>query len=558
MPTNSASLTPARLLQLMQRHRSLLIAPAVAGAVIAALSTLVLPRDWKATQGLVIRSDAAGYTDQRLGKFTDLSEMKTVQETLLELARSQSVVTAVLSEVLGKEPSRQDIADFRDKLRLNPPGGAEFGKTEVFYVGVLNPNRDRAIAMVKSLTRQLDLRLNELRNERASSLVAEVERSVAIAREQLHKQAETLAAFEGSIGADLIELRHLTSPNGGQSELGQKVLAIESERRQSVDRRRQNEALLNELQTAVENPSRILATPDALLSGQPALRRLKNGLVDAQLVVARTAGTRTPNHPLVVAARHSQQAVQKELVRELPSAIAGVELELQVSQRREEELAAQIAQLRDRSAGLAGQRSEYAELVANVEGQTAVLERSLKQLADAKAARGGANSSSLLASIDEVETGVHPVGPGRTTVTAAGGMAGLLLGATLVFVFYAPPTETPAVVLSRTPTRGPAAAPSSTPPTAARVEARPALTPAPAPAETPAQAPAAAVQQPQPRPAPQPAPRAQPQPAPATSELPWAVEIARATADDAAKARPVSPLTTVSTVATTPTRTFGA
>lgn len=525
MPSNSPSLTPALLLRILQRRRRLLVAPAIAGAVLAALLTLVAPRDWKAEQGILIRSDAAGYADQRLGKFTDLAEMKTVQETLLELARSQSVVTAVYEEVYGEAPSRQDVADFRDKLRLTPPGGAEFGKTEVFYIGVLNPNRDRAIRLVEVLTAQLDERLNQLRDERAASMVAEVERSVAVAREQLHTQAQKLAAFERSVGADLIELRHLTSPNGGQSELGQSLLAIDSERRQVVDRRRQNEALLADLRSAADDPTRILATPDALLSSQPGLRRLKDGLVDAQLAVARTAGTRTVSHPLVAAARKAQEAVQRELLLELPSAIAGVELELEVAASRERELASLIGGLRDHSADLAGRRSEYAELVANVEGQTAVLEKALKQLADAKAHRAGANTASLLARIDGVETGANPVGPGRTVVTAAGGLAGLILGAVLVFVLHAPRNAlanvSPGVFIDR------------------RAAAPPASVPASAPVAAPSPVAAAAP--------PSPAP-------PAADETPWAVEIARATKAEAAARRealplpPAIPFTTVTPV----------
>ncbi|MEO0529932.1 MAG: hypothetical protein AAF266_05060 [Planctomycetota bacterium] len=483
MPDNPTSLTPTRLVQLMLRHRGLLLAPAILGAVFAALSTLVLPRDWEAEQGLLIRSEAAGYADQRLGKFADLSEMKTVQETLLELARSKSVVTAVLTEVTGREPSRQAIADFRDKLRLSPPGGAEFGKTEVFYIGVLNPNRDRAIAMVESLTRELNARLNELRTERAASMVAEVERSAAVAREQLHQSATRLADFEQSVGADLLELRHLTSSYGGQSELSQRILAIESERRRSADRRRENLALLADLKAAVTNPDRILSTPDALLDSQPGLRRLKNGLVDAQLTVARTTGVRTANHPYVLAARRAQDAVQAELIHELPAAIAGVELELRVAEQREAALAGQVQTLRQQSAGLAGKRSRYAELVANVDSQTVVLESALKQLADAKAHEAGTSTASLLATIDGIETGAHPVGPGRTTVTAAGGMAGLLLGATLVFLLHAPRYEP---VIEPQPVRY-AAAPKPTP-------APPAATPAPAVQPTAAQAPAWAVE----------------------------------------------------------------
>ena len=457
MPTDPVSLTPQQFVDLCRRHRRLLIVPAIAGALLAAVSTFVSPRKWNAEQGLLIRSDAAGYADQRLGKFTDLSEMKTVQETLLELARSQSVVTGVLAAVDGHEPSLQEVSDLRDDLRLTPPGGAEFGKTEVFYIGVLDPNRQRAIDLVNELTKQLDARLAKLRDERAGSMVAEVERSAAVARELLHHHVEQLAQFEQSVGADLIELRHLTSPNGGQSEFGQNALAIEADRRRIADRRRQNEALLTELQAAIDDPARIVATPDALLASQPGLRRLKNGLVDSQLTVARTAGVRTANHPYVQAARRAQQAIQAELVRELPTAIAGVKLELQVAGRRETELGEQIGGLRTRSAELASKRSRYAELVANVEGQTRVLEGALQQLADAKSHRAGVNTASLLAPIDGVETGVHPIGPSRKTVVAAGGLAGLLLGATLVFLLHVPATPAPTPVHSTPRVATPAA-----------------------------------------------------------------------------------------------------
>jgi hypothetical protein len=37
-----------------------------------------------------------------------------------------------------------------------------------------------------------------------------------------------------------------------------------------------------------------------------------------------------------------------------------------------------------------------------------------------------------------VEAGVRPVGPGRTTITAAGGVAGLIFGLGVVFLFASP------------------------------------------------------------------------------------------------------------------------
>ena len=39
---------------------------------------------------------------------------------------------------------------------MTPPGGAEFGKTEVFYISVKDKDRDLAISYVSELCRQLD------------------------------------------------------------------------------------------------------------------------------------------------------------------------------------------------------------------------------------------------------------------------------------------------------------------------------------------------------------------------------------------------------------------
>ena len=462
MSTAPASLTPQEILRLVKRHRMLLFAPAIVGAFLAAFSTFVLPRHWSADQGLLIRSDAAGYADQRLGKFTDLSEMKTVQETLLELAKSQSVVKAVLEEVgppsrrlFSSWPTPVDIDAFRKHLNFSPPGGAEFGKTEVFYLGVRASSSERAVALVESLTNQLEQRMRSLRDQRAASMVTEVQLSVDLARESLHERVVELTAFEQSVGADLVELRHLASPNGGQSGFGQQTLAIQLERRQSAEQNHLNEALLVELQAAVNDPTRLVATPDRLLASQPGLRRLKEGLIDAQLAVARMGGSRTADHPLVIAARHAQKQIQVQFIEELPTTVAGVKLDLAVAKKREAELAAQINQLRIRSASLAGQRSSYAELTSSVEAQTHVLDRALQQLADARSHQVGAASASLLARIDTVEAGIQALGPRRSVVTAAGGLAGLILGASLLFVFYGPEPQPQAP-------SAPTAAPSNT------------------------------------------------------------------------------------------------
>lgn len=433
-------MTPADLLKLLSKNRWLLIVPMIAGAVLAVGWSFVNSRDWRADQGLLIRSDAAGYSDQRLGKFTDLSEMKTVQETLLELARSKSVVTAVLNEV-GVSPNQinaEAVEKFRKKLRFTPPGGAEFGKTEVFYLGILDPKPSMAIAKVESLTRQLTHRLQELRDQRAASMVAEVERSVNLAEIQIQAHVKALSNFEQSVGADLIELRHLVSNSGGQSDLGQRTLSIQSEERAARRELQQNIALLNELTAAKDDPGRLLSTPDTLLSGQPALRRLKEGLIDAQLGVARLSGVRTSDHPYVKAARETQERVHTELSRELPTVMAGINFEIDFAKQQQASRNAELKQIKERIAKLGSRRAKYKNLTSNVEGQTEVLDGALQQLADAESHRAGVNSASLLSPLDSAELSVYPIGPSRATIMAAGGVAGLILGFVLLFISGAP------------------------------------------------------------------------------------------------------------------------
>ncbi|MGI9455188.1 MAG: hypothetical protein ACR2NU_01420 [Aeoliella sp.] len=77
--SSAAGVTPQVLIELLVRHRRMWIVPMVAVAVLAGLYTLVMPRHWKATQGMLIRPEAAGLGTDRLGKFSDLSEMKTIQ-----------------------------------------------------------------------------------------------------------------------------------------------------------------------------------------------------------------------------------------------------------------------------------------------------------------------------------------------------------------------------------------------------------------------------------------------------------------------------------------------
>jgi len=415
-------------------------------ALLAGIMTLMVPRQWKASQGLLIRPEVAGLGTSRLGKFSDLSEMKTIQETLLELARSKSVVTRALEKVGPRKawfgpknwPTAQDVADFRDSMVMTPPGGAEFGKTEVFYLGVLDQDPERAAALVAALSESLEIRTKEIRQKQATSMIAEVQRGLEQAEADLNGKITKLSDFEGNVGADLSDLRSLLNPIGGSSESSQDVLAIHAEIRRNESDRSSSIKLLEVLNAAKDDPTQLIATPNALLASQPAVARLKQGLVDAQIAKARLMGRLSASHPLVIAADAGASQVRQQLHDELATAITGVEIELALSHGRDQALNARLAKHQENRRNLATHRAAYSQIVAAVENQTHLVDAARGRLAEAQGQQAGAQSSSLLSRIDEVESGLRPVGASRSTVVAAGGLFGLLLGLGLIFWRHGP------------------------------------------------------------------------------------------------------------------------
>ncbi len=440
------SLSPRQVADLLLRHRRMWIAPMVALAVLAGVVSLVTPRKWKATQGLLIRPEAAGLGADRLGKFADLSEMKTIQETLLELARSRTVVTAVLEKVGPRStwtapknwPTPQDIADFRDAMVMTPPGGAEFGKTEVFYLGVLDKDPERAAALTVALAEALENRTQEIRQTQADSMIAELTEGLEQSQADLSLKIARLSDLEGRIGANLNDLRNLVNPIGGASETSQNNLAIEAEIRANEAQRRRTEKLLAVLRDAQADPTELIATPNSLLASQPAVERIKQGLVDSQLATARLLGKLAPEHPFVAAARHTETKVREQLRSELGTAISGLEIELSLSADRNESLNAQLATNRKSQQQLAQHRAAYSQLVAAVANQTQLVDAARTRLADAEGHLAGAQSASVLSRIDAVESSLRPVGPRRSVVVATGGLLGLLVGLSLVYLKHGP------------------------------------------------------------------------------------------------------------------------
>src|SRR5688500_19937700 len=126
MNTAPHSLTPRELVRLLVDKRKLWMAPAIACGVLAAAYSLVMPRYWEASQALVVRQETAGSQNSTPGKFADLYEMRTMQETILELAKSREGVVATLKAVdnrmncFAHEPTPEDIEKFRRRMKMLP------------------------------------------------------------------------------------------------------------------------------------------------------------------------------------------------------------------------------------------------------------------------------------------------------------------------------------------------------------------------------------------------------------------------------------------------------
>ncbi len=438
------SLGPHQVLSVFWQRRRWIVTSTLAGGAIGLLVAIMKPRMWEASQALHVRQEVAHRTDVRPGSFASLSEMKTLQETILEVAKSQRVIRATLKATAGQngetvvEPTPLEIEEFRQRLAITPPGGAEFGMTEVFYLKVRAEQPELATRLVYNLCGQLITRLRELRDIRARSMISELEETVTIAEADLNQATMELMQFESEVGADLAELRMLESATSGTSDIRQNIVAMETAKRPHETLKLQNEQLLELLEAAKSDPRALIATPNSLLASQPSLRILKDGLVRAKLKSARLQGLRSDAHPLVIAAVEAEREVLGQLREELPVAIQGVQLDLHLATDRLVDLDAQIAIDRGSLERLATLRAKYANLDALAKDRTQLLETARERLADARASQASARGASLISRIDGPESGVNPAGPSRAVIAAVGFVGGGLVGMGLVFLLGLP------------------------------------------------------------------------------------------------------------------------
>jgi len=433
--TNQTMLTPADMLRILRENPRRWIIPTMALTLVAAVFAAVRPRTWEASQALIVRDEAANNAE-RPGKFKESEQMRIVQETLLEIAKSRGVLSKALVEVGPPNdgqphetwPTDKSVEALQKAIKLTPPKGAEFGKTEVFYLKVKDGDRKRAIALSEAVWQQLQVRFQELREENAGSRIAELTETVTLAKTDLVRVNSKLADLERHVGSDLAELRILQSSPSGGGELRQKVNSLEIEIRKARDKMKVSQELLQLLRKAQKDPVQLLAAPNSLLASQPTLSLLKSGLVAAQLRTAQLAGIRTSTHPLVRGAKIAEDEIREQLHDELSIAIRGVEAELNLSASQAESFSAQLAATTARLEQLAELRADYSQMIAEVDHDTSVLQQAESELADARASKAAAVTSSLLNRIDTPDAGTSPIGLSGSLIVLMGTVGGAFVG----------------------------------------------------------------------------------------------------------------------------------
>jgi uncharacterized protein involved in exopolysaccharide biosynthesis len=213
---------------------------------------------------------------------------------------------------------------------------------------------------------------------------------------------------------------------------------MENEIRQAQLAHRNNEELLALLLEAQQDHAQLLATPNRLLESQPALRRLKDGLVDAQLRTAQLQGNMSASHPQVLAAVEAEVEIRRHLHNELALAIRGLQVELRLTNERLSSLKLQLGNSRERMTRLAGLRAAYVNLVQEVTQRNKMLEQTRKDLSEARSSQAAALTASLISRVDEPDTGSRPVSPGRTLIVLIGLASGLLTGAGVLCLTVTP------------------------------------------------------------------------------------------------------------------------
>ncbi len=406
----------------------------LAMAVAAAVSYAALrPCFYESKVALTLRPESGA--SSRPGVFASIDEMQSAHETVLEVLKRPSIARAALAKIgppsqlrIASWPQESDVDRVIELSTMAAPKGSEFGRTEVMYLVTRAQGAERAGQLNQALFHELDKALQEVRATKAVGLILELEQRVELVRQGLADATQRLTSVEQEVGDDLAELRMLNESLSGESNLRGLHVAIKNELRQARVEQRTNQDLVRLLEKARDNPEHLLATPNELLTAQPALQRIKEGLVDAQLRTATLQGELSPEHPRVRATMTAQVEIQQRLTREIQTSVESLKAAQSLAENRVASLESQLSDVQRRMSIVASMRANYGNLVDEVRSHSETLKAAQRDLADAQASRLAARNSNILTAVDQPVVSDRPVGPSAAMILAVGLMGGLAMG----------------------------------------------------------------------------------------------------------------------------------
>lgn len=447
MTQNNAPIPWKHILRILTTFAPLWLGAALLFGGLGVTYAMLRSDTWSAGQPLVVRNGATG-SHERMGRFGSQEELKAAQETVLEMAKHRDVVRDALQRIGPPQgtsgpswPTTRAVAlTAKERVIVRPPKGSEFGHTEVIYLEVEAESPERAKAFCASLFQSLSDRLRKVRQVRADSVVKELGYARDLAKENLHESAEQLRTIEVAFGSDLGELRSLsdsvTFDGTNRRVLDETLKELQAAELELDAQRSLHELLLQ----GRENPQKLLVSGGELLSTQPSLLRLKDGLIDAQLKTSQLSGIYTSDHPRLRAALQTEAEIRPKLQLEASSVVEATRPVLHRAETRVKRLEEKRRQLDDRLAKLASVRTKYAELSAEVEHRTDLLEQAEAALSEAQANHSAASSTSLVAELGPPLVNDSPEGPSASLLSLGATVAGLIFGLGAVFLIAPGPS----------------------------------------------------------------------------------------------------------------------
>lgn len=448
MSTQSAPIPWKHLRYILILFAPLWIGSMMLFGVLGLLYSMASSDYWSASQPMVLRDEANGAVD-RLGRFSSQTELKAAQETALEMARNHEVVKTALKAIgppRGGEdsewPTKEDVTTIAKKrVNIRAPQGGEFGGSEMIYLQVEDSSPQRAADFCSAIFEALSRQMREVRRVRADSMIAELTHARDLARANLDEASNQLREMEVNFGSDLGDLRNLNENITGDGA-NRRALEVTIQELQVAELELEKlESLNNLLRQGLQDPKHLIVSGGELLTRQPSLQRLKDGLIDSQLQRSQLAGRLTEDNPKMKAAVAAEIEIRQAMQSETSLVIRSMQPVLEVERDRVERLRAKQMNLQRRLDRLAEARTSYAKLAADVKHRTTLLENAQRVLADAEASRSASLSTNLLAKLGPVTTGDNPNGMPASLLGAGGAAAGLIFGLGTVFLVAPGPNQ---------------------------------------------------------------------------------------------------------------------